>query len=124
MGAVLIGIEESFLSATRYGSVFGLMHMVWADLLATRPGARKQKQTSARPRSDLGPRTFKQPGQQEKTLSDLPPGLITTLRQGSNDRDSYDSKQPEPAAVGDRHEAQADESPLAGDSPRPQANCW
>ncbi len=80
IGAALIAIEESFLSATRYGSVFGLMHMVWADLLATRPGARKQKQTSARPRSDLGPRTFKQPGQQEKTMSDLPPGLITTLR--------------------------------------------
>jgi len=46
------------------------------------------------------------------------------LRQGSNDCDSYDSKQPEPAPVGDRHEAQADESPLAGDSPRPQANRW
>lgn len=38
--------------------------------------------------------------------------------------DSDDSKQPEPAPVGDRHEAQADESPLAGNSPRPQANRW
>src|SRR6266851_7628453 len=45
---------------------------------------------------------------------DLPDGCSDNLRQGSNDCDSYDSKQPEPAPVGDRHEAQADESPLAG----------
>jgi hypothetical protein len=51
-------------------------------------------------------------------------GFGPPLRQGSNECDTYDTKQPKPAPVGDRHEAQADELPLAGDSPRPQANRW
>ena len=49
---------------------------------------------------------------------------LLSIRQGSNEGDSDDSKQPEPARVADRHEAQANGYSQSEDSPRPQANRW
>ena len=49
---------------------------------------------------------------------------LSYFRQGSNECDSYDSKQPEPTPIANRHQAQVDGYPLVEDSPRPQANRW
>jgi hypothetical protein len=91
IGAMLITLETTIISASHYGSALGLIHMALADGLAVieRHTAKGQVPISSRPRTDLVSRSVKNLGQHVQAASAPSPGLLATLRNLEDDVACY-----------------------------------